>query len=670
MKKCPQCDSECNDDTKFCEECGYTFPQTKECPQCHAELKMTAKFCSECGYSFIAPASEAGKGSFVGDKNVISGDVVGGNLDRRTYNGNVTTNNTNNTSNVITNNTSNNSTTTNVYNQDESKKIVQCEVCKRHIVIGESFECPACHRIACLNCRDKVTGLCKDCATKQVKKQEAAYCELLEEVLNDNIISLEERIKLEELRKKIGLSEQRAKELESDVRNHHSRLKTDSLTTFEHFSLDLAYTCLYHEGDAAKAEKLLLSLSASHKSIQNVIIYAPLFEAISYRDESLSQQKINAFLDKADIPQLYYLLFDIAIRNNVFVKAEQTLRKLEVLEHGSTLLACRQIVLLLAMSEEMKDKGMRGQIAAMVSDLPDSPAPTAGTDWEASIQAKMEASWICRVKYMFKEANGEDVQFLNKEFCESKNLFFALASGMLDKKVKQQKAALKAKEQQEKERQKRQREYEALLDKHREMGIQISEDGKTLYKFPEISTITDYEIPEGIVFIGVSAFLKCSQLRSVKIPSSVKVIKGSAFEQCLNLCNVYFSEGLERIESSAFEGCPIHRLDLPNTLLNIECFAFKGCPIYRLDLPDTLLDIGDNAFSVCTNLEEVHLPQSLKRLGRGAFGNCTELRKLFIPASIQTIVFHHSGTLGSPFVNVAMNQVKIITTEYCPKCNA
>ena len=96
MKKCPDCKCECGDDAKFCEECGYKFPQTKQCPKCHAELKLTAKFCMECGYSFQGQQDGGGK-PFLGDNNMVSGDVVGGNLDRRTYNGNVTTNNTSTT---------------------------------------------------------------------------------------------------------------------------------------------------------------------------------------------------------------------------------------------------------------------------------------------------------------------------------------------------------------------------------------------------------------------------------------------------------------------------------------------------------------------------------------------------------------------------------------------
>ena len=243
---------------------------------------------------------------------------------------------------------------------------------------------------------------------------------------------------------------------------------------------------------------------------------------------------------------------------------------------------------------------------------------------------------------MFKEANREDLQFLNKEFCESKNLFFALASGMLDKKVKQQKAALKAKEQQEKERQKRQREYEALLDKHHEMGIQISEDGKTLYKFPKISTITDYEIPEGIVFINPMAFFNCSHLLSVKIPSSVKVIGLNAFRDCLNLCNVDFSNGLERIECGAFMNCAsIHRLDLPNTLLSIDVSAFADC----------------------TSLEDIYLPKSFKRFEDHVFSRCIKLSKIFLPASIHSLVLQSD-------LDLDMSKVKIITTERCPKCNA
>ena len=147
--KCPSCGAECGEG-KFCEECGYQFPQTKECPKCHAELSLNAKFCGECGYSFLGQSETGSKGSFVGDKNVIAGDVVGGSVDRRVYHGDVTNNN-------IT------TTTTNYINQDESRKVVHCHVCNKPLIITESFLCKKCGETICKNCFDDGTRLCLHC---------------------------------------------------------------------------------------------------------------------------------------------------------------------------------------------------------------------------------------------------------------------------------------------------------------------------------------------------------------------------------------------------------------------------------------------------------------------------------------------------------------------------
>ncbi len=160
MKKCPDCKCECGDDAKFCEECGYKFPQTKQCPKCHAELKLTAKFCMECGYSFQGQQDGGGK-PFLGDNNMVSGDVVGGNLDRRTYNGNVTTNNTSNV--TTTNNVTNNTTSIVNNNIDESRKMVQCHICGDNMTIEKSYTCRSCGKYVCEKCRDAVTGLCRNC---------------------------------------------------------------------------------------------------------------------------------------------------------------------------------------------------------------------------------------------------------------------------------------------------------------------------------------------------------------------------------------------------------------------------------------------------------------------------------------------------------------------------
>ncbi len=53
MKLCRQCKTECSNEAKFCQECGYRFTEddkpVKVCKNCNTHNSETSKFCSECG---------------------------------------------------------------------------------------------------------------------------------------------------------------------------------------------------------------------------------------------------------------------------------------------------------------------------------------------------------------------------------------------------------------------------------------------------------------------------------------------------------------------------------------------------------------------------------------------------------------------------------------------
>ena len=51
MKQCPYCGSWNDDDSWFCEECGFQFPQIAACPRCGAPVESGSKFCVNCGYN-------------------------------------------------------------------------------------------------------------------------------------------------------------------------------------------------------------------------------------------------------------------------------------------------------------------------------------------------------------------------------------------------------------------------------------------------------------------------------------------------------------------------------------------------------------------------------------------------------------------------------------------
>lgn len=53
MKLCKQCKTHCDNEAKFCQECGYRFTEddkpVKVCKNCNTPNKESSKFCNECG---------------------------------------------------------------------------------------------------------------------------------------------------------------------------------------------------------------------------------------------------------------------------------------------------------------------------------------------------------------------------------------------------------------------------------------------------------------------------------------------------------------------------------------------------------------------------------------------------------------------------------------------
>lgn len=182
--KCHKCGFELGHNASFCMECGAKVPSEKQCPNCGFMTIPTAKFCMECGYRFPAPgvpgapwndgitigdrnviagdviaedspfkakheAVKSGPEIFIGDKNMIAGDIIGKQLkfgDHATF----------------------------INNEDETKRVVQCYICKRNMAIIDSIECPRCHEFVCEHCYDREDKLCLHCKEEEFKTLERA----------------------------------------------------------------------------------------------------------------------------------------------------------------------------------------------------------------------------------------------------------------------------------------------------------------------------------------------------------------------------------------------------------------------------------------------------------------------------------------------------------------
>lgn len=113
--------------------------------------------------------------------------------------------------------------------------------------------------------------------------------------------------------------------------------------------------------------------------------------------------------------------------------------------------------------------------------------------------------------------------------------------------------------------------------------------------------LTEFEVPEGIKFIGKGGFQGLQCLQTLILPSSVEVIEEDAFNGCTNLTSVTFKRGLKAIHHRAFA----------NTAL---------AP-YSVTLPDTVESISQrNAFPSC--LKTIYVDYDMPAECRKALSRC------------------------------------------------
>lgn len=411
MAKCPSCGAEIEAGVKFCSECGAKIPQNKECPQCHSQLPLSAKFCGECGYNFLAAGG--GKGSVIGDKNVIAGDV---HVDQSSTVNNTTTNNVVNN----TNNTTSNVTTTHNYiNQDETKHLVKCVVCERQVVITEARTCKECHQYVCSDHYDSQSGMCATCASKKASDAEAVYRKELEVILEDGIVDRDEFDQLEVLRKQLGLSAPRAMELQklmkAELAAKKSAAKGDTpLMMVERAQCERAKDLLFDSGKGADAVKLLESIYRQHPLNEDVL--STYLAALFMYDADQAKSIISSL--PVDMVRAYLVLFDIELKRGDLAAAEIKLSAAEALWPNNMLLKCRRVELMYATAIQLDNRIYLAEAMDLLTSL-DKP-----TD-------KLEKSWQFYVQSLISQALGDEVPALTPAYCKEKGYYYALVTGQI-----------------------------------------------------------------------------------------------------------------------------------------------------------------------------------------------------------------------------------------------
>ena len=369
----------------------------KRCPECGEEIEDGMKFCCHCGA--LVPqkpvdAEQNSSGIAMGDKNVVAGDVVGKKEDYH-VSGNATF----------------------VTNQDESKKMVRCHVCGKNIMIAGAFTCPTCGEMTCADCYDKAVGQCVACARKTNSKKDAEYRELLKKVYADGRVELAERRELNELRERLGLSNERASTLEREFRNK-GRTESNALTRMEEGSLKSAEEILYGELDAEKALKEAEPVYLRHKENEHAL--SVYLTSLMMVDRGRAAEAIRAL--PADFESGYAASFDLAMMTGDYLKAEQVLQTAADFWPESEAFKFRRIEFQCSLFFEHGDKAALDEAEQAVVTLDESDDKVANS-WRY---------YLMRLVSMFR---GDEIPFhdcdapFDDEDFDASRMFDALSHG-------------------------------------------------------------------------------------------------------------------------------------------------------------------------------------------------------------------------------------------------
>lgn len=119
-------------------------------------------------------------------------------------------------------------------------------------------------------------------------------------------------------------------------------------------------------------------------------------------------------------------------------------------------------------------------------------------------------------------------------------------------------------------------------------NVLFTKDMKTLVLYPAKKQDTSYEIPSGVVCIGLGAFSYQEYLQKLDMPNSLKKIGYWAFMNCAKLEEINFSENCEFIGQYAFHNCGIKRIELAKSP---DIFILEGSIMPQLEYID-LMDAG------------------------------------------------------------------------------
>ncbi len=167
-------------------------------------------------------------------------------------------------------------------------------------------------------------------------------------------------------------------------------------------------------------------------------------------------------------------------------------------------------------------------------------------------------------------------------------------------------------------------------------GVPVTRIGKEA--FARTQKITDFILPDTVLYIGESAFTDCYDMKSIVLPAKLKEIGEKAFFMCRNVREIIMPETVTHIGNNAFEHCGmIKKVVLPSGLTRLGDNVFHYCSaLEEINIPPRLQYIGNNTFNGCRKIKGFDLPATVTSIGDSAFAGCN-FKSFSIPDSVKTI---------------------------------
>ncbi|MBR3430450.1 MAG: leucine-rich repeat protein [Clostridia bacterium] len=171
-------------------------------------------------------------------------------------------------------------------------------------------------------------------------------------------------------------------------------------------------------------------------------------------------------------------------------------------------------------------------------------------------------------------------------------------------------------------------------------GVVFDKEGTMLLYCPKGKSGM-YNIPDGTIQIGQSAFLDCQKLTGVTIPDSVKMIgttffgswDSGSFRNCAGLTSIRIPDSVTSVAVNAFRDCTgLTEIEVPCYVWND---AFNGCT--GLKKATINGSVESKAFYGCTSLTDVEILKKGTHIYSDAFSECPSLKTVTLHEKINEI---------------------------------